>query len=126
MEALKNPQTKRTEDKKGTGKSTGRLPTIEWNKLTKEQQEAHKTDIKRGNDDKTISSMEERDGKYFIMKGFRDDRVELRVPCLFHKGLKQSAEVCIRDERHCYKHSISRKEPWMSGDRPCLKCPVKK
>ena len=56
----------------------------------------------------------------------RKDRKELEVPCLFHKSNKQSAEDCIRDERHCLVHSKARKEPWVNKDRPCNKCPIKK
>ena len=102
------------------------MPTIEWKKYTNEQKEAHRAKEKKENDNKTISQMEERDGIFYIMEGFRGDRVELKVPCMYHNSLKQSAEACIRDEAHCYRHSISKKEPWGGEKRPCEKCPPKK
>ena len=74
-------------------------------------------------DAKMIKSIKIKNGEKFIERGLRDNRKEIRVPCLYHASLKQSAEDCIRDIRHCYLHSKSIKEPWVGRGQPCAKCP---
>ena len=125
MEALKNLKTKKAEDRKGSGKQTGNVPTQEWNKYTKDQKEAHYAKQKKESDKRIISQMEVRNGEKFIKKGAKGKRIEFKVPCLYHKSQKQDAEACIRDTAHCYLHSVSIKEPWLSSNQPCGKCKPK-
>jgi hypothetical protein len=109
-------------EKKGSGKSAGKIPQDEWVNWTKEQKDAYWAGKKIEADLKTIKSIEVKNGEKFIKKGPKGNIKELRVPCLFHASLKQSAEDCIRDTRHCYAHSKNIKEPWAGKGQPCAKC----